>query len=164
MGGAAVRALHARARGVRAERSQQQLALAARRAALCSAERVLFPRIKRLIGPNLEFLVCGSAPLGEETQRWFQMIGIPVYQVYGLTETHRDRHHRRHQRARHARPRRSRARRAASSSVSDEGELLCRGPNVFRGYWNRPDATAAVLRDGWFCTPATRPSSTRAAT
>ena len=48
---------------------------------------MLFPRIKRLIGTNLEFLICGSAPLSEETQRWFQMIGIPVYQVYGLTET-----------------------------------------------------------------------------
>ncbi|HMI94590.1 MAG TPA: AMP-binding protein, partial [Polyangiales bacterium] len=57
------------------------------RAALLLGERVLFPRIKRQIGTNLEFLACGSAPLSEQTQRWFQMIGIPVYQVYGLTET-----------------------------------------------------------------------------
>ena len=42
---------------------------------------------RRQIGENLEFLICGSAPLNEETQRWFQMLGIPVYQVYGLTET-----------------------------------------------------------------------------
>jgi long-chain acyl-CoA synthetase len=36
--------------------------------------------------------------------------------------------------------------------LSDEGELLCRGPNIFSGYWNRPEATSAVLVDGWLRT------------
>jgi long-chain acyl-CoA synthetase len=117
------------------------------RAALWLAQRVLFPRIKRLIGANLEFMACGSAMLGEETQRWFQMIGIPVYQVYGLTEstaiiTIDD--------TRRVQPGRvGRAIAGCELRVTEQGELLCRGPNVFLGYWNRPEATAAVLRDGW---------------
>jgi long-chain acyl-CoA synthetase len=120
------------------------------RAALWVAQRALFPRIKRMIGANLEFLACGSAMLGEDTQRWFQMIGIPVYQVYGLTEstaiiTIDDT--RRVQLGRVGR-----AIAGCELRVTEQGELLCRGPNVFLGYWNRPEATAAVLRDGWLHT------------
>jgi long-chain acyl-CoA synthetase len=120
------------------------------RAALLLAERVLFVRIKRSIGKNLEFLACGSAALSEETQRWFQMIGIPIYQVYGLTETTAiatidDTSH-------VIAGRVGRAIEACELKVSEQGELLCRGPNVFAGYWNRPEATAAVLHDGWLRT------------
>lgn len=121
------------------------------RAALWLARRVLFPRIKKLIGKNLEFLACGSAMLNEETQRWFQMIGIPVYQVYGLTESTAiitiDDTQQAVQPGRvgHAIP-------GCELRVTEQGELLCRGPNVFPGYWNRPEATAAVLQDGWLHT------------
>jgi long-chain acyl-CoA synthetase len=120
------------------------------RAALWLARRALFPRIKRLIGENLEFLACGSAMLSEDTQRWFEMIGIPVYQVYGLTEstaiiTIDDTE-------RVVPGRVGRAIAGCELRVSEQGELLCRGPNVFLGYWNRPEATAAMLRDGWMHT------------
>lgn len=118
--------------------------------ALALARRVLFPRIKRQIGARLEFLICGSAPLREETQRWFEMVGIPVYQVYGLTETTAiatidD--------TSHVVPGYvGRAIAGCELRVTEQGELLCRGPNVFLGYWNRPEATAAVLQDGWLHT------------
>jgi long-chain acyl-CoA synthetase len=120
------------------------------RAALSVARRVLFPRIKQMIGANLEFLACGSAPLSEETQRWFQAIGIPVYQVYGLTETtaivtidDTD----------NVEPGYvGRAIAGCDLKLSDAGELLTRGPNVFIGYWNRPEATADMVRDGWLHT------------
>jgi long-chain acyl-CoA synthetase len=120
------------------------------RAALLIAQRVLFPRVKKLIGENLEFLVCGSAPLSAETQAWFQLLGIPVYQVYGLTETTGivtidDTANVRVGRVGHAVP-------GCELSVSDEGELLCRGPNIFAGYFGRAEATSEVLRDGWFHT------------
>ena len=50
--------------------------------------RMVFPTIrKKMIGPNLKALICGSAPLNVETQLYFNMLGIPVLQVYGLTET-----------------------------------------------------------------------------
>src|ERR1019366_957632 len=48
---------------------------------------VIFPSIRKRLGPNLRALICGSAPLARETQLFFMMLGIPVLQVYGLTET-----------------------------------------------------------------------------
>jgi long-chain acyl-CoA synthetase len=118
--------------------------------ALAIARRAIFPRIKSLIGPNLEFLVCGSAPLSADTQAWFELLGLPIYQVYGLTETTGivtidDTDHVQVGRVGHAVP-------GCELKVSDEGELLCRGPNIFPGYFRRPEASAEVLRDGWFHT------------
>ncbi len=119
-------------------------------AALALANRIVFPKIKQQVGKNLEFLICGSAPLSEETQRWFSMIGIPAYQVYGLTETTAivtmDKKG-------VAKPGYvGRPLDGVEVKVSDEGELLVRGPNIFPEYWNRPDATAKSLQDGWFHT------------
>ena len=118
--------------------------------ALGLAEKVVFSRIKKTIGENLEFLISGSAPLNEETQRWFQMLGIPVYQAYGLTETtgivsldEPD----------GVVPGRvGVALPGVEFSVSDEGELRVRGDNIFAGYWQKPDETAKVVVDGWFHT------------
>jgi long-chain acyl-CoA synthetase len=115
------------------------------------ANRIVFPTIrKKMIGPNLKALICGSAPLNVETQQYFMMLGIPVLQVYGLTETTAictmdD-------------PRRVRAGRvgpAISGIEMKQGEseeIIVRGPNIFPGYWNRPQETAKALRDGWFHT------------
>jgi long-chain acyl-CoA synthetase len=117
---------------------------------LALARAIVFSQIKKSIASNLEFLICGSALLAEETQRWFEMIGIPVYQVYGLTETMGivtiDN-------PGAVRPGRvGCAIQGCEVKASDEGELVCRGPNLFEGYWNRPEATAEVLHDGWFYT------------
>jgi len=51
------------------------------------AERLIFPAIRKRLGPNLRALICGSAPLARETQLFFMMLDIPVLQGYGLTET-----------------------------------------------------------------------------
>lgn len=120
------------------------------RGALALGERVVFPRIREKIGPNLEFLISGSAPLAESTQRWFQMIGIPVYQAYGLTETTGivsldDPAH--VEAGRVGMPLEGQ-----TVDVTEEGELRVKGPNIFGGYWKKPEETAAVLRDGWFHT------------
>lgn len=120
------------------------------RAALELGRRVVFPKVKQQIGPNLEFLISGSAPLSADTQRWFQMLGIPVYQAYGLTETTGivsldD-------------PQRVEAGKVGlpldgqTLKVSEEGELLVKGPNIFQGYWRKPEETAEAIRDGWFHT------------
>jgi long-chain acyl-CoA synthetase len=118
---------------------------------LAWANAVVFPTIrKKMIGSNLKALICGSAPLSLETQHFFMMLGIPVLQVYGLTET------------------------TAICTMDDPGhvkpgwvgpaisdvemkldesdEIKVKGPNVFPGYWNRPAETAKALRDGWFYT------------
>ncbi len=120
------------------------------RVALGLAERVVFPKIKEKIGPNLEFLISGSAPLSEDTQRWFQMIGIPVYQAYGLTETtgivsldDPD----------EVEPGRVGVPLEGQTvDITEEGELRVKGPNIFQGYWHMAEETAKTVRDGWFYT------------
>ncbi|HEX3739542.1 MAG TPA: AMP-binding protein [Terriglobales bacterium] len=118
---------------------------------LALANSGVFPTIrKKMIGPNLKALICGSAPLSVETQLFFVMLGIPVLQVYGLTETTAictldDPHH--------VEPGRvGPAISGIEMKVAENNEIVVRGPNIFVGYWNRPDETAKVLRDGWFHT------------
>lgn len=118
---------------------------------LALANGAVLPTIrKKMIGSNLKALICGSAPLNVETQLYFMMLGIPVLQVYGLTETTAictmdDPHD--------FEP--GRVGKAVSGIEMKRGEndeIVVRGPNVFPGYWNRPEETAKVLRDGWFHT------------
>ena len=114
------------------------------------ANSVVFQTIKKKIGPNLRALICGSAPLNRDTQLFFGMLGIPVLQVYGLTETtaictmdH---------------PHQVVPGRVGPSipgmemKLGENDEILVKGPNIFAGYWNRADATEAVIRNGWFHT------------
>jgi long-chain acyl-CoA synthetase len=116
------------------------------------ASRLVFPTIrKKMIGSKLRALICGSAPLSVETQLFFLMLGIPVLQVYGLTETTAictmdD-------------PgsavvpgRAGPAITGVEMEIAENSEIVVRGPNIFPGYWNRPEETAKVLRDGWFHT------------
>ena len=115
------------------------------------ANRLVFPTIrKKLLGENLKALICGSAPLTPETQQYFSMLGIPVLQVYGLTETTGicTMDDPRNPVPGHVGPTIS----GIEMKLSDNGEILVRGPNVFPGYWKRPQQTAEVLRDGWFHT------------
>jgi long-chain acyl-CoA synthetase len=118
---------------------------------LSLANSAIFPTIrKKMIGRNLRALICGSAPLAVETQLFFMMLGIPVLQSYGLTETTAictldD--------PRHYVPGRvGPAIAGIEMKLGDCEEILVRGPNVFPGYWNRPEETARVLREGWFHT------------
>lgn len=116
------------------------------------ANRLVFPTIrKKMIGRNLRALICGSASLNVETQLFFMMLGIPVLQVYGLTETTAictmdD-------------PdgavipgRVGPAIAGVEMKIGENDEIAVRGPNIFPGYWERPEESAKVLRDGWFYT------------
>lgn len=120
------------------------------RAVLSLAQRVVFAKIRAQIGAKLECLICGSAPLGEEVQRWFEMIGLPVYQVYGLTETTAI--------VTMDKPRAAKAGwvghvvPGCEVKLGEGDELLVRGPNIFAGYWRRPDETRAVLDGEWLKT------------
>jgi long-chain acyl-CoA synthetase len=115
------------------------------------ANALVFPAIrKKMVGENLKALISGSAPLTPETQDYFSMLGIPVLQVYGLTETTGictmdDPNHVVPGRVGPAIP-------GIEVKLGDNEEIVVRGPNVFPGYWNRPQQTAEVLRDGWFHT------------
>ncbi len=115
------------------------------------ANNLVFPTIrKKMVGQNLKALICGSAPLTPETQDYFRMLGIPVLQVYGLTETTGictmdDPKN----------PVPGRVGPAISGiemRLAENDEIVVRGPSVFPGYWNRPQQSADVLHDGWFHT------------
>jgi long-chain acyl-CoA synthetase len=111
---------------------------------------LIFPSIRKRLGPNLRALICGSAPLARETQLFFMMLGVRVLQVYGLTETTAictmdDPQHVEPGRVGPAIP-------GIEMKVGENSEIVVRGPNIFPGYWRRPEQTAAVLRDGWFHT------------
>ena len=111
---------------------------------------IVFPSIRKRLGPNLRALICGSAPLARETQLFFMMLGIRVLQVYGLTETTAictmdDPRHVEPGRVGPAIP-------GIEMKIGENSEIIVRGPNIFPGYWRRPEQTAAVLHDGWFHT------------
>jgi len=113
------------------------------------AHHTMFPAIRRgIAGPHVRALICGSAPLSIETQLFFQMLGIPVLQVYGLTETTGicTMDHPRHFVPGRVGP----AIPGVEMRLADNGEILVRGPNVFPGYWRKPAETAQALAGGWF--------------
>lgn len=117
---------------------------------LALARAVVFSAIRRKIGPNLKALICGSAALARETQIFFMMLGLPVLQVYGLTETTAictmDHPHR-------VVPGRvGPAIPGIEMKLGADDEILVRGPNIFPGYWNPPQETARVFVEGWFRT------------
>jgi len=111
---------------------------------------LIFPSIRKRLGPNLRALICGSAPLARDTQLFFLMLGIPVLQVYGLTETTAicTMDDPRHIEPGFVVP----AIAGIEMKCGENSEILVRGPNIFPGYWNRPEQTAQVLRAGWFHT------------
>jgi long-chain acyl-CoA synthetase len=115
------------------------------------ANTIVFPAIrKKMVGPNLKALICGSAPLTPETQDYFRMLGIPVLQVYGLTETTGictmdDPANPVPGFVGPAIP-------GIEMRIGENDEIVVRGPNIFPGYWNRPQHSAEALRDGWFHT------------
>jgi long-chain acyl-CoA synthetase len=112
---------------------------------------LIFRKIRERFGPHLRALICGSAPLAPETQQFFLMLGIPVLQAYGLTETTGictldD-------------PRVPVEPGYVGTTITEiemklgeNEEIMVRGPHIFPGYWNRPEETARVLQDGWFHT------------
>lgn len=114
------------------------------------ATLVMLPTVRKSLGPNLKALICGSAPLAVETQLFYQMLGIPVLQVYGLTETTAictmD------DPSRVAPGRVGPAIPGIEMRRADNGEILARGPNIFPGYWQKPEETAKALESGWFHT------------
>jgi long-chain acyl-CoA synthetase len=148
--GGVAQAIYARAKGAWARRQEGQ-SKPGDPLWLGLANRLVFPAIrKKMIGKNLKALICGSAPLSSETQLYFMMLGVRVLQVYGLTETTAictmdDPNRVDVGRVGPAIP-------GMEMTLGENDEILVRGPNLFSGYWNRPEQTAEALRDGWFHT------------
>lgn len=114
------------------------------------ANRLVFSKIRAGLGGNVQTFISGGAPLGRELAEWFATAGIRIHEGYGLTETspvialNTPQNHRIGTVGKILPNLQVR--------IAADGEILVRGPSVFKGYWNRPQETAAVLSDGWFKT------------
>ena len=115
------------------------------------ADYLVFRKIRNALGGRIWGSVSGGAPLNPKIARFFEKVGIPLFEGYGLTETSPV---------------------ITANSIADrtigtvgkpiqnvhiqiapDGEVLCKGPNVMKGYWMNPQATAeAIDKDGWFHT------------
>ena len=136
------------ARGRAELRGRKLGPLGSLRAAL--ADRLVFAKIRQNLGNRIRYLVSGSAPLPASIAEFFQGIGLPIIEGYGLTET--------------ApiltvnppgAPRVGTVGRTIPGvelRIADDGEILARGPNIMVGYYNKPEATADAMKDGWFHT------------
>ncbi len=102
------------------------------------------------MGGRARIFVSGGAPLGKEIATWYADIGIRIHEGYGLTETSPVialNNPINHRLGTVGKPMPN-----IEVKIADDGELLVRGPSVFKGYWKMPEETAAVFEDGWFKT------------
>jgi len=115
------------------------------------AERLVLRALRaRLTGGRLRFFVSGGAGLAREIEEFFWAIGVPILNGWGLTETSsgvcsNTLYEHRFLTVGRPFP-------GVELKISDDGEILVKGPGNMRGYHNKPDATAEVLKDGWFYT------------
>ncbi len=120
-----------------------------RRALAAAADRVFFRRIRARFGGRLKVCGSGSAPLGTGLAEFFLGAGVPLIEGYGLTEGGV---------VLLNRPGRTKPGSVGQPlpgvevRLGSDGELLVRSPTLFAGYYDDPEATAAVLRDGWLHT------------
>ena len=119
------------------------------RASLKAFDRIVFSKIRERLGGRLRLAASGAAPLGKDLAEFYGAIGMPLIEGYGLTEggvaalNPVDR------------PKAGSIGKLLpgfEARIEEDGELMLRGGSLFSGYYKDPEATAAVLRDGWLAT------------
>jgi long-chain acyl-CoA synthetase len=114
------------------------------------ANALVFSKIREGLGGRARVFVSGGAPLGKEIATWYADIGIRIHEGYGLTETSPVialNNPVNHRLGTVGKPMAN-----VEVRIADDGEVLVRGPSIFKGYWKMPEETAAVFEDGWFKT------------
>jgi long-chain acyl-CoA synthetase len=113
-------------------------------------DALVYKKLRAAVGGRVQYAVSGGAALGERLGHFFRGVGITILEGYGLTETTAP--------ATVNRPSRLRIGTVGqplpgvSVRIAEDGEVLVKGVNVLRGYWNNEAATKEALEDGWFHT------------
>ena len=120
------------------------------RAQLPLADKLVFANVRDALGGPKSVLACGGAPIRKEVEEFFSSVGMQIFTGYGLTE---------------ASPLVSFNSRTGwkigtcgqvmhqgELAIGQDSEILYRGPNIMKGYWNNPEATAEAIQDGWLHT------------
>jgi long-chain acyl-CoA synthetase len=115
------------------------------------ADKLVFSKIRERLGGRFVFAISGGAPLAKDVAEFFWGAGIPIYEGYGLTETSpviavNTPEHVKLGTVGQPIP-------DVEVKIAADGEILARGPNIMKGYWNMPQDTAETIDpDGWFHT------------
>lgn len=121
------------------------------RASFALADRLVFRRIRAGLGGRLRCFICGGAPLSEEVAKFFHAAGILVLEGWGLTETFAAATVNRADDFHFGTVGKPLA--EVELNLAPDGEVLVRGPTVFKEYWNMPGETRAAFEEGgWFKT------------
>ena len=114
------------------------------------ANKLVYSKIRDGVGGRARLFISGGAPLGKELAAWYGDIGIRIDEGYGLTETspviaiNTQENHRLGTVGKTL-PN-------LEVRIAADGEVLVRGPSIFKGYWNMPEETASAFEDDWFKT------------
>lgn len=114
------------------------------------ATSIVLGKVKNKIAPRIRFFSSGGAALAEDVAFAFAAMGLLILQGYGLTETSPVITSNTPDNNRYGTV--GTALTGVEIRIAEDGEILTRGPHVMRGYYNQPEKTAEVLKDGWFST------------
>lgn len=133
----------------KAEQKGEQLPIAGR-IAHAFYEQVVYKKLRTIFGPNADFAITGGAPMDSELSHFFNGIGMPVLEGYGMTETCGP--------VCVSLPEDNRIGTIGmpvcgiTAGIAEDGELVIKGPLVCKGYHNNPEVTTQQITDGWLHT------------